>query len=235
MAPSTSSQTSDPPATAASSQISIPPSLKLVLSSIKTIIPTALSNDNYPVWRSQILKLLRANGFANHLDSSKQRPNRLLQTCDGTPSLNPLYTQWILIYQNLAAALCSTISPSILPYVLHLECCSDIWSTLEQRLQASNRSRVMQLKNELHNVSMRNLTMTQYLTSIKTLVDNIAAAGSQVDSEDIILYIFNGLPTTYQAFKTSIRTKRIPVTLDELYSYLLTEEINLAAESHKEQ
>ncbi|XP_020691954.1 uncharacterized protein LOC110106395 [Dendrobium catenatum] len=73
--------------------------------------------------------------------------------------------------------------------------------------------------------------MSQYLQEIKTLVDNIAAAGSTVDTEDIILYILNGLPAAYQAFKTSIRTMIQPISLDNLYSLLLSEEINVAMES----
>ncbi|PKU77959.1 Retrovirus-related Pol polyprotein from transposon TNT 1-94 [Dendrobium catenatum] len=77
--------------------------------------------------------------------------------------------------------------------------------------------------------------MAQYLTSIKSLVDNISAAGATIDSEDIVLYTLNGLPPSYQAFKTAIRTKQGPLSLDELYSYLLTEEITFAADSSKAQ
>lgn len=78
-------------------------------------------------------------------------------------------------------------------------------------------------------------SMAQYLTSIKTLVDNIATVGATIDSENIVLYTLNVLPPSYQAFKTAIRTKRGPLSLDELYSYLLTEEITLAADSSKAQ
>ncbi|PKU67943.1 Retrovirus-related Pol polyprotein from transposon TNT 1-94 [Dendrobium catenatum] len=72
--------------------------------------------------------------------------------------------------------------------------------------------------------------MSQYLPEIKTLVDNIAAAGSQVDTEDIILYILNGLPPSYQSFKTAIRTMLTPISLDNLYALLLSEEINIASD-----
>lgn len=53
---------------------------------------------------------------------------------------------------------------------------------------------------------MKNQIMTQYLLELKTPVDNINAAGSYVDTKDIILYILNGLPPTYQTFKTAIQT-----------------------------
>ncbi|PKU84511.1 hypothetical protein MA16_Dca003024 [Dendrobium catenatum] len=73
--------------------------------------------------------------------------------------------------------------------------------------------------------------MTQYLIEIKTLVDQIAAAGSAVDTEDIILYTLNELPPPYQSFKTAIRTMLTPINLDQLYPLLLSEEVNLATEA----
>ncbi|PKU81067.1 5'-3' exoribonuclease 2 [Dendrobium catenatum] len=73
---------------------------------------------------------------------------------------------------------------------------------------------------------MHNKTMNDYLTSVKTLVDNIIAAGGSVDTEDILLYTLNGLPPSYQSFKTAIRTALHPISLDEFYSFLRSEEVN---------
>ncbi|KAI0498184.1 hypothetical protein KFK09_021425 [Dendrobium nobile] len=182
----------------------IPPTLKFVVSNLKNIVPTQLASDNYPLWRSQILKIFRANGFERFLDSSASPPATNLSQSDGNTSPNPACAQFLLTDQNLAAALCSTISSPVLPYIINLESTAQIWSTLETRFQATNRSKVIQLKNELHNISIKNLTMSQYLMEIKSLVDRIAAAGSTIDQEDIILYILNGLPSSYQSFKTSI-------------------------------
>ncbi|PKU59974.1 Retrovirus-related Pol polyprotein from transposon TNT 1-94 [Dendrobium catenatum] len=73
--------------------------------------------------------------------------------------------------------------------------------------------------------------MNQYLTEIKSLVDQIASVGSTIDTEDIILYILNELPPTYKSFKIAIRTMLTPISLDQLYPLLLSEEVNLAAEA----
>ncbi|PKU81996.1 Retrovirus-related Pol polyprotein from transposon TNT 1-94 [Dendrobium catenatum] len=62
------------------------------------------------------------------------------------------------------------------------------------------------------------------------LVDQISAAGGHIEEEDVILYILRGLPPTYNPFKTSIRTMTQPLNLDQLYSFLITEEIHIAAE-----
>ncbi|KAI0528816.1 hypothetical protein KFK09_001359 [Dendrobium nobile] len=205
-------------------------SLKFVLSNLKNTVQNPLSPENYPLWSSQVLKICRANGLESLLDPSSPVPTKLLHRANGSTTPNPEYAQWILNDQNLAASLCSTISSSILPYVLNLESTSAIWTTLQTRFQSTNRSRVIQLKNALHNVALKNLTMVQYLNEVKTLVDQIAAAGGHIEEEDIILYILRGLPPQYQSFKTSIRTMTQPLNLDQLYSFLITEEIHMTAD-----
>lgn len=76
--------------------------------------------------------------------------------------------------------------------------------------------------------------MSQYLTEIKILVDHILAVKSTVH-EDIIIYTLNGLPTQYQSFKTFIRSNLNPITLDDFYSFLISEEINHLTDSTKAQ
>ncbi|PKU71144.1 Retrovirus-related Pol polyprotein from transposon TNT 1-94 [Dendrobium catenatum] len=190
------------------------------MSHLKTLVPHQLSSDNYPIWRNQIVKLFKANGFEHFLDPSIH-PDQEDQDEDARTFTD----------QNLAAAICSTISAPVIPYIMHLDSTFEIWEALQTRFQSSNRSKVMQLKNELHNITMKNMTMQTYLTEIKKIVDNIASAGSTIDTEDIILHILNGLPTAYQSFKTAIRTLQTPLKLDNLYAMLISEEIHIQTDT----
>ncbi|KAL0926331.1 hypothetical protein M5K25_002549 [Dendrobium thyrsiflorum] len=177
----------------------------------------------------QVFKLFSTNGFEGYLIGRIAKPSP--STADSNPTDHRL---WHLIDQNLVSVLLSTISPSILSYILNLSIAHEIWLTLEQCLQPTNCSRVIQLKNELHHIQLRDNTMTQYLAHIKALVDNIAATGAHIDSEDIILYILTGLPSTYNPFKIAIRTTQQPISLDVLYFLLCSEEINLQIELQKD-
>ncbi|PKU67628.1 Retrovirus-related Pol polyprotein from transposon TNT 1-94 [Dendrobium catenatum] len=212
------------------SDLAIPIHLKFLISNIKNLVPTILTTENYSIWKLQLYQHFAANGYDGHLSGTVLCPldSDILDQ-----------NRWRLIDLNLVSALLSTISPSILPYVITLHTAHDIWITLERRLQPANRSRVIQLKNELHQIRMADQTMQQYLDHIKKLVDNIAAAGSTVDTEDIVLYILNGLPASYNSFKTEIRTSLQPISLDDLYSLLSSEEINLQhqllQESHQSE
>ncbi|KAL0905923.1 hypothetical protein M5K25_024374 [Dendrobium thyrsiflorum] len=233
MADASSSHLDDSAAPSFSNEPLISANLKFVISNLKNFVPVQLAPDNYAMWKSQILKIFRANGFHRFLDAQSSSPARFLTNQDGSSSPNPLFSQWILTDQNLAASLCSTISSSVLPYVISLDSTVAIWSTLQSCFQSSNRSQVIQLKNKFHNISLKNSSMTAYLSEIKVLVDQIAAAGSLVDTEDVILYILNGLPPSYQAFKMAIRTMLNPISLDQLYPLLLSEEINLENEASR--
>lgn len=74
--------------------------------------------------------------------------------------------------------------------------------------------------------------MKQYSSENKAEVDLIAPSDSPLDTKDILLYILNGLPLLYQAFKKDIWTSLHPMSLDNLYSLLCSEEtiqINEAA------
>ncbi|KAI0499146.1 hypothetical protein KFK09_020047 [Dendrobium nobile] len=177
--------------------LAIPVSLKFIISNLKNIIPHSLTPENYAIWRIQIFQHLSANGYADHLTG---------KTIPPADTTSQEHDRWHLIDNNLISALFSTISPALLPYVITSTIAQEVWSILECRLQSTSHSRVIQLKNELHHVQMNNLTKQQYLSQIKNLVDNIAASGATIDPEDIVLYILNGLPSTYNSFKTAIRT-----------------------------
>ncbi|PKU79283.1 Retrovirus-related Pol polyprotein from transposon TNT 1-94 [Dendrobium catenatum] len=205
----------------------IPQQLKFLMSHIKGIISLTLTAENFPIWRSQVFKLFKANGFEGFLDDSCLCPSPHHQTMANELS----FQTWNLLDQNLAVALYSIISPSILPYVLSLDHCAEIWETIARRLQSNTRSRTIQLRNELHHLSMKNQSMPQYLLSVKSIVDAIAATGSPLDPEEVIFDTLNGLPVQYQSFKTSIRTNLQPLSLDDLYTLLCSEELNLAQEN----
>ncbi|PKU84686.1 Retrovirus-related Pol polyprotein from transposon TNT 1-94 [Dendrobium catenatum] len=216
------------------SEVTIPSQLKFLMLNVKAVMNTQLNVDKYLLWKSQVLKLFTANGFEGYLDGSTPKPAKNIVSESRQITPNPQYLTWTLIDQNLAAALYSIISPSLLPYILNLDTCADIWITIERILQSTNRSRLLQLKSELHHISTRDKTVMQYLSDIKGKCDAIASSGTPLDPEDIIMYTLNGLPPAHQPFKTAIRTQLQQIHLDDFYALLCSEELNIAAENDQE-
>ncbi|XP_020700086.1 uncharacterized protein LOC110112266 [Dendrobium catenatum] len=149
----------------------IPQHLKFLVSNLKNLVPYSLTSDNYPIWRLQLQQQFTANGFAGHLLGTTAAPG-------DTSSVD--HTNWQMIDSNLLSALFSTISQEILPYIITSKTTHEAWTVLERRLQPSSRSRVIQLKNELYHIRMKDQSIRQYLTKIKSLVDNISASGSKL-------------------------------------------------------
>lgn len=69
--------------------------------------------------------------------------------------------------------------------------------------------------------------MIEYLQHIKRIVDTLSTINSQLDDEDIVLCVLNGLLAAYHPFKTAIRTHSALVTMSELTDLLLIEEQQL--------
>lgn len=76
--------------------------------------------------------------------------------------------------------------------------------------------------------------MTQYLSKIKSKCDVIAVFRSTLSLEDIVFYTLNGLPSSYQNFKTSIQTNLNLISLDDFFALLCSEELNLHNDAPKE-
>ncbi|KAI0523201.1 hypothetical protein KFK09_005595 [Dendrobium nobile] len=212
--------------TASSVTSHIPQPLKFLVSNIKNLAPHPLTTDNYSIWRVQLLQQFTANGYAGHLTGAVPAPS---------DTASAAYAHWLLVDSNLLSALFSTVSQSILPYIITASSAHEAWTVLERRLQPISRSRVIQLKNELYRVQMKDQPMQQYLTHIKTIVDGISVSGSKIDPEDIMLHILNGLPPTFNSFKSTIRNSLLPIDLDTFYALLCNEEIHLQQESLQDQ
>ncbi|XP_028555712.1 uncharacterized protein LOC114580927 [Dendrobium catenatum] len=175
-----------------STAFNIPANLKFLVSNIKNLIPYSLTSENYPIWRTQILQQFLANDYAGHLTGQNSPP---------VDASTVEYKIWQTADSNLLSALFSTISQYILPYIITSTTTHEAWTVLERRLQPTSRSRVIQLKNELYHVQLKDLSIQLYLSHIKSIVDNISASGSKIDPEDTIIHFLLSFQEFY-AFST---------------------------------
>lgn len=113
----------------------ISPQLKFLIHNIKNLVPNTLTADNFPLWRSQVDKVFSAHGFKGFLTGTSARPSPDADSASSAATTSSVQSDaWKLTDQHLAAALYSVISPAILPYVLDLTHCHDIWTTLAHRI-----------------------------------------------------------------------------------------------------
>lgn len=164
------------------------------------------------------------------IDGFKSAPPRELTGLDGKPVPNQALADWYARDQTLLSWINATLSNSAFPYIVGMNSAKDAWDSLERRYGSISRSHILELKKRLQYVKKGTSTMQEYLHQIKVVADQLATCGAPVSEDDLLLYTLAGLPPVHCPFQTSIRTRsrQDPVTLEELHTLLICEELSLA-------
>ncbi|KAA8534445.1 hypothetical protein F0562_031962 [Nyssa sinensis] len=134
------------------------------------------------------------------------------------------YQIWNTQDQALMTLLSATLSHTALSHVIGYSTSRQAWLALERRFSAATRFNILQLKSALHNISKGKDSIDLYIQKIKQARDSLAFVSILIEDKDILIYVLNGLPQEYYAFKTSIRTRSEKITLKEVYAMLKIEE-----------
>ena len=127
------------------SSVSIPPTTSSThsLSPIHHLITIKLTCDNYLLWKAQIVPYLKGQHLFSFIDGSQPSPPQFLpltSTTNRQPSLNPDFLTWQSQDQMILTALISSLSETILAYVVKCSTSRDVWTTLECMFTAHSRA-----------------------------------------------------------------------------------------------
>ncbi|KAH6784514.1 hypothetical protein C2S52_009473 [Perilla frutescens var. hirtella] len=128
-----------------------------------------------------------------------------------------LITSWLL----------ASIIECVLVGVAGLTSTNEIWETLESSFSSQSRAKVMQLKFQLQTLWKENMTMKDYLNTIKACCDLLGAIGEQIYDDNQILYILTGLDQEYNALIVFLTSRVEHCTLREVKALLLSYENRL--------
>ncbi|KAL5713022.1 hypothetical protein ACHQM5_015139 [Ranunculus cassubicifolius] len=197
---------------------------------ISSLVPVKLTSENYILWQALWLPILRGYDLLKYVDNSQHPPPETIQIQVNGLSVNtpnPEFQTWVQNDQLLLIWLNATISEPLLSYVVGFPTAQSLWNTIENRFATISRSHVLQLRTRLQMLRKGSLSISQYLQNIKSITDNLSAAGSPIEDGDLVFHILNGLPSDYNAFVTSVRIREPPITADSLHSLLLSEELTI--------
>ncbi|GJZ82736.1 ribonuclease H-like domain-containing protein, partial [Tanacetum coccineum] len=97
----------------------------------------------------------------------------------------------------------------------------------------NKNARAMQLDNDLRNIELGNLTITEYFHKINRLADLLDNIDAPVDEKNLVTYAINGLGDKYEQVAGIIRHRDPPPTLAQTQSMLLLEESRLARKTNR--
>lgn len=103
-----------------SATVSIPPTLAFLVSNFNSLVNIKLEGGNYLLWRTQVLNACRANGYIGFLEGTIMCPNSTITDASNNVVVNPEYTMWTLIDNQLLSCVTASLSATTLPHVLGL-------------------------------------------------------------------------------------------------------------------
>jgi hypothetical protein len=201
------------------------------LTPIQHLITIKLNQDNYLLWKAQIVPYLKGQNLFGFIDGSLPSPPSILSqtSTDLTqPPLNPDFLTWQRQDQMILSALISSLSEMILAYVVKCTTSREVWTTLERMFTAQSRARSMSIHYQLATLRKGDSSITDYYHRFTKLTDTLAAINQPLPHHESLSFLLAGLGSDYDSLVTTIQTQLNPIALEDLYGHLLSHELRLS-------
>ena len=101
------------------------------------------------------------------------------------------------------------------------------WRSLERLNKDHTRVSKLQLKTELNTVKQGNMSITDYASKIKRIINSLGSIGVTVNDNDVVAATLEGLGIEYKNFKSCMNTRAHVLDFIELTTMLICEEKTL--------
>jgi hypothetical protein len=96
---------------------------------------------------------------------------------------------------------------------------SAVWLAIKSMFASQSRTRIANLWVKLATTKKEGNTTTQYFAAVKTITDELATVGRQMEEDEIIEYLLAGLDDTYNPLFAAIGINPdLKIFVSELYS-----------------
>lgn len=129
------------------------------------LVSQPLSGDNYNSWSRAFLVAITIKnklGFLDGTVSLPENPSPILQNA------------WIRNNNLVFSWIYNSLSKEIQASILYTTSAKSAWDELRTRFMQSNGPRQFQLRRELSNLTLNDLSVTQYFTKMKTIWDELS-------------------------------------------------------------
>ena len=183
-----------------------------------------LARGNYLLWKAQVLSALRGAQVTGLLDGSDAAPPKTVEIAkaDKTTAIepNPLYGPWIAKDQQVLSYLLNSLTPEILAQVIGKESTLDLWTALTTIFAAQSQSRITNLRIAISNTKKGNMSSNAFIAKMKSLGDELVAAGRPVTDGEMVDYILAGLDRDYDPIVATVGAIKNSITVDDLFSQI---------------
>ncbi|KAK9050856.1 hypothetical protein SSX86_030173 [Deinandra increscens subsp. villosa] len=187
-----------------------------------------LTTTNYLSWKTQIEALLQGLVLYKFIDGTHLAP---LPTTDAagkaTPHAN--FNTWFRQDRLLFDALVGSLTPSIVPLITSAKTSLDAWKIMSDTYASTSRGHLKQLQYRLKQTTKTpTQSITDYMQTIKNLVDQLAILGKVTDDEDVTGIVLNGLDqTTYKPVIDAVHARNSSIPFHKLHEKLINQELSI--------
>ncbi|CAH9124211.1 unnamed protein product [Cuscuta epithymum] len=184
--------------------------------------PIKLTSSNFPVWKCQVQSALIGLGLEGYIDGTITPPSPFTDDLKTIP--NPCYKIWYRQDKTLLSALLGSCSDTIQPLISSVTTARMAWEKLANTYASTSRGRIISLKTTLARTTKGNRAITDYLTEMYSIAEDLALAQCPVSDEDLVVSILNGLGADYRDLISAVRVRTASLPLTELQDILLERE-----------
>ncbi|KAL9448326.1 hypothetical protein AB3S75_015743 [Citrus x aurantiifolia] len=190
--------------------------------------PIKLTQNNFMLWRSQVVSSIRANEVEGFINGSYTCPPRCFTSPGPNQAVvthqNPEYQIWKKQDHILLSWLLSSLSEGVLGTVVDCSTSHEVWTTLTNQYGARTRARILYLRTQIQTTKKGSLTIHEYYSRMKTILNTLRAAGNNMNDEDFIMCVLAEVGYEYDSVVTNINSMPETPSLSEVYSMLLSQE-----------
>ncbi|KAB2600513.1 hypothetical protein D8674_043037 [Pyrus ussuriensis x Pyrus communis] len=167
--------------------------------------------------------VLKGYKLFDYFDGTVPCPSKFVVSTESgvTKELTDAFQDWETTDLSLLSLLIATLTDDAIEYVIGCKTATEAWTNLEERFASMSRTGINHLKTELHTIQKGGDSMDKYLLRIKTIRDQLMAAGEYVSDNDVMIAALAGLPREYATIRTVILARDSNVTMKEFRALLI--------------
>ena len=139
----------------------------------------------------------------------------------------PEYKVWIRQDRLLLLAIQTAVTGAAGPLVSRCKTSEEAWHKLETTYANKSNTRMVGLIDSLTKVSQEGKSISDFMQSVKTIIDDLAMIGHDLSDGEIVVHTLNGLTKDYKEIKAALRARESPISFEELVEKLLDYETSL--------
>jgi hypothetical protein len=176
---------------------------------------------NFNVWKLRITNILQEHELEQYVTTVVEEPT----TNAGRVAFKKSQAKAKRIIFDL-------VKDSIMPTMTSLMTTKDCMDTLVNLYEKQAPSQKRTLKHKLKYLKMeKGESVASFCSKIAQIRDQLLVIGVTVDDDDLVQAIFDGLPSSWETFLSSVSGREIRPTFERLWLDCLQEEIRTATRS----